>query len=105
MRFSENGTECEKDGGRPSSERQKKGDTMKRFYILSRVFFGVTVALLCAMCGVVGYSYANLRCAVLHGATSAPAEVAFFLAIPFGIGIAASALLGWVFTKKARRKG
>ena len=78
---------------------------MKRNKILAVVFGVITVLLLCAMCATVAFSYAEMICAMNHCGASAPPEIAFFLAIPFLVGIAISAVLWTVFHKKLQRKG
>lgn len=76
---------------------------MKRNKILYILFGVITVALLCAMCAAVAFQYAQMICAMNHGGASAPPEIAFFLAVPFLIGIAISAVLCVVFYKKEKR--
>ena len=78
---------------------------MKRNKILAVVFGVITVLLLCAMCATVAFSYAEMICAMNHCGASAPPEIAFFLVIPFLVGIAISAVLWTVFHKKLQRKG
>ncbi len=75
---------------------------MKQAKIIAIVFGVITEVLLCAMCSIVSYSYRNLICAMEHVGGSAPPSVAFLLAIPFGIGIAVSAVLCWIFYRKAK---
>ena len=76
---------------------------MKRNKVLSVVFAVITVLLLCAMCATVAFSYAEMICAMNHCGASAPPEIAFFLVIPFLVGIAISAVLWTVFHKKSKR--
>ena len=75
---------------------------MKKSKILFIVFYIVTILLLCAMCAHVAYSYRGMICAINHTGTSFPASVAFLLAIPYGIGIAISALFSWLFYRKTK---
>ncbi len=68
---------------------------------LSLLFAALALLLSHTMCAVVAYNYGYL----LHGAyvgTSAPAEVAFFYAIPFLVLIAICLALSIVFCKKSR---
>lgn len=76
---------------------------MKKTKRISVIFGVLTIVLLCAMCCVVSFSYANLICAVKHKGTSAPAEVALLLLIPFGIGIVITSTLCYVFCKKSKK--
>ncbi len=64
---------------------------------LSRVFAVLAVILSNVMCAAVAYEYGYLTAC---SACSAPASVAFFLAIPFGIAIAVCAGLALFFGKK-----
>jgi hypothetical protein len=75
---------------------------MKQARIISRVFFVSAIVLLCAMCSVVSYQYGVLLAAGKQLLTSAPPWVAFYLAIPFAVGIAACACLSVFFGKKAK---
>lgn len=66
--------------------------------------FGVLAVLLTnVMCAVVGFHYGNLVWGVEHAGYSAPASVAFFLAIPYLIGIAVCVILAVVFQRRAKR--
>jgi len=74
---------------------------MKKAKILS-VFFGIlTVILLCAACASVAFSYARMICSIEHCGASAPASIAFLLAIPFGVAILISAALCLFFYRKS----
>ena len=69
------------------------------------VFFTVLAILLSdVMCAVVAYDYCALLLGGRCGANSAPASTAFLLAIPYGIGIAASAALAIIFRNKAAKQ-
>ncbi|MBQ7332927.1 MAG: hypothetical protein IJW38_01090 [Clostridia bacterium] len=74
---------------------------MKHGNSFSRIFAILAIVLLCAMCSTVAYEYAALLWAGKCGFTSAPAWVAFLLAIPFAIGIVISLALHLFFKKKA----
>ena len=75
---------------------------MKQNQKLSVLFGIFTVILLCAMCAAVAFSYARMICYMEHCGASAPPSVAFFLAIPFGIGILINAGLCWFFYRKQK---
>lgn len=69
---------------------------------LSQVFACLALALSHVMCAVVAYEYRSLQCCGMHGLCSAPPWVAFYMAIPFGIGIAVCLLLYVMFKKRAK---
>ena len=75
---------------------------MKKYKIISIVFCVVSIVLLCVMCSVVSYSYANLVCSMNHIGGSAPPDVAFLLIIPFMFGIVITSLLSFYFYKKMK---
>ncbi len=53
-------------------------------------FLLALAGLLCnAMCAVVAFNWAFMRCAILHAGASAPEWVSLYLAIPFAVPIAA----------------
>ncbi len=64
---------------------------------LSHVFAALAVILSNVMCAAVAYEYGYLTACM---ACSAPASVAFLLAIPFAVAIAVCAVLALVFRKK-----
>lgn len=73
---------------------------MKKRKTLSLLFSTLAILLSDVMCAVVAYDYCSLQhCLVC----SAPASTAFVLVLPFGLGIAACALLAWFFHKEAIR--
>ncbi len=74
---------------------------MKRSNIGFILFGVITVVLLCAMSAVVAYKYCEMQYAILYAGASAPASIAFLSAIPFGVGMIVTALLSWMFYKKA----
>ncbi len=73
---------------------------MKHARIISRVFGICALVLLCAMCSFVSYEYAVLLWAGKHFLTSAPAWVAFLLAIPFSIAIGICFVIHLYFKKR-----
>ncbi len=67
------------------------------------IIFGSLAGLLFAVaCAVVSYRYCDLLWLGYYGHTSAPAEIAFFDAIPFAAGIAVCVVLAVVFWKKRK---
>ncbi len=74
---------------------------MKHLKCLSRCFTLLAVLLSDVMCAVVAYNYRGLLCAGAHMGASAPANVAFFLAIPFAVGIAVCLIVSAVLRGKA----
>lgn len=74
---------------------------MKR---LSVVLFVITAVLSDVMCAVVAYNYRGLICGIEHAGFSAPADIAFLLAIPFLVLIVACVLLAVLFYRKSKSK-
>ncbi len=75
---------------------------MKQAKIISRIFGISAIVLLCAMCSIVAYEYADMLWAGRYFMTSAPPWVAFFLAIPFAIAISICFVLHLFFKKKSQ---
>ena len=71
---------------------------------LSYCFAILAMVLSNIMCANIAYSYCNLYWCGQYGGCSAPAHIAFFLAIPYGIGIAACAVLAVAFHKKSNKQ-
>ncbi len=69
----------------------------------SVVFAALAVLLSDVMCAVVAFFYCDNLWGIAVCGNSAPAEVAFFLAIPFLVGIAVCVLLSVVCWKKSNR--
>ena len=69
---------------------------------LSRIFAALAILLWGAMCAVVAWNYCDLLHSIDHHGFSAPADIAFFYAIPFGIVIAVCVVLAMVFHKKSK---
>ena len=76
---------------------------MKKYGLLSRLFVLLALLLSHAMCAVVAYHYSALQFSIEHLGFSAPANIAFLLAVPFGMGIAVCLLLAWRFHRRARK--
>ena len=66
---------------------------------LPKLFAVLAIALVIIMCIVVAYNYGTLVWGGQYGGYSAPPETAFWLAIPYLVGIAVCAILA-VFLKK-----
>lgn len=71
---------------------------------LRNLFIVLALVLSHAMCAEVAFAYRGMLCGVEHMGFSAPADVAFLYAIPFGIGIMLCCLLAWVFHRKSKSK-
>ena len=69
---------------------------------LSYLFTALAILLWGAMCAVVAWNYCDLLHSIDHHGFSAPADIAFFYAIPFGIVIAVCVVLAMVFHKKSK---
>ena len=69
---------------------------------LSVLFAALAVLLWGAMCAVVAWNYCDMLHGIEHHGFSAPADIAFFYAIPFVIGIAVCVVLAMVFHKKSK---
>ena len=76
---------------------------MKKFKILRNIFTALALVLSHFTCIVVGFSYASLLCAIQHKGFSAPANTAFFLAIPYYIGIVICIILALFFNNKSKK--
>jgi len=76
---------------------------MKKFKILRNVFVVLALALSHWMCAKTAFSYASMLCGIEHKGFSAPADVVFWFAIPYCIGIIICIILALVFGKKAKK--
>ena len=70
---------------------------------LSYLFGALAVLLSQVRCAVVAYGYCDMLWGIQYACYSAPASVAFLLAIPYAVGIAACVILAAVFYRKAKR--
>ncbi len=70
---------------------------MKR---ISNIFIVLAIILSDVMCAVVGYNYATMQWGSKYEGYSAPANTAFFYAIPFVVGIIVCVVLAIRFRKK-----
>lgn len=73
---------------------------MKKYKALSCFFLALAILLSDIMCALAAYNYCNLQWEITHSGFSAPAEIAFLLAIPYAAGILVCAALAWLFHKK-----
>lgn len=67
---------------------------------LSRFFLVLALLLSHVMCAAVAFNYADMLWGIEYLCYSAPAGVAFLLAIPFGLGILLCAALAWAFRRR-----
>lgn len=65
----------------------------KIIYVLSVMLFGVMTA-------TVAYNYASMECSIAHQGASAPASVAYFIAVPYIIAIAILLVIGRALKEK-----
>lgn len=72
---------------------------MKNKY-LSYLFIVFAILLSDVMCAVVAYNYCSLQWGIQYFGFSAPASIAFWLIIPFAIGIAICVVLAKYFHKR-----
>lgn len=75
---------------------------MKQYKYLSYVFICLAVLMSDVMCAAVAYSYCDMQWGIRYGGYSAPASVAFLLAIPYAAGIVICAALAWFFHRRYR---
>lgn len=66
---------------------------------LTRVLVIFSIILSHVMCVSVAYNYRGLLCGIEHQGFSAPAETAFFLAVPFAVGISLCLVLAYLIKK------
>ena len=76
---------------------------MKKYKYLSYVFAALAILLSDIMCAAVACNYCNMQWGIQYKGYSAPANVAFVLAIPYVIGIAVCIVLAWIFYKRNRK--
>ena len=68
---------------------------------LSTVFWILAVLLSDVMCAVVAYNYCDMLWGIRYAGYSAPARVAFLVAIPFMIAIAVCIVIALYLKKRA----
>ena len=67
---------------------------------MSRLFTWLAIILSDVMCAVVAYNYCRMQWGAKYAMYSAPAWVAFFYAIPYGIGIVVCVVVAALLKKK-----
>ena len=67
---------------------------------LSTVFWILAVLLSDVMCGIVAYNYCDMVWGIRYAGYSAPAWIAFMVAIPFAVAIAVCIVLALFFKQK-----
>lgn len=73
---------------------------MKKYKYLCYFFSALAVLLSDVMCAAVAYNYCALQWGGRYECWSAPANTAFLLCIPYGIGIIICVILAFFFHKK-----
>lgn len=76
---------------------------MKKYKYLIVLFSVLAILLSNVMCAAVAYNYCTLQWCGQYGGCSAPADTAFLLCIPYGIGIIICVTLTWIFYKKHQK--
>ena len=76
---------------------------MKKDTCLAYLFGGLGVLLSDVMCAAVAYNYCTLQWCGQYGGCSAPADTAFLLCIPYGVGVVICIALTWIFYKKHQK--
>lgn len=75
---------------------------LNKFKMLRNVFITLTLVLTHWVCICVSFNYASMLCGIEHKGFSAPANVAFYIAIPYYILILIFAVLAFIFNKKSK---
>lgn len=78
---------------------EKSSEFMKKSGL---IFAALGVLLSDIMCFVVAFNYRDMLCGIEHRGFSAPAEIAFLIAIPFVIAITLCFILAFLFYRKAK---
>lgn len=73
---------------------------MKKYLYLFYTFTTLAILLSNIMCTTVAYNYCDMQWGIRYGGYSAPANTAFFLIIPYAIGITICIILAWILYKK-----
>ncbi len=76
---------------------------MKKYKHRSTAFVVAALVISHLMCGVVAWQYRGHICGVQHQGFSAPADVAYFYAIPFLVAIVACLILAFVNHRKYKK--
>ena len=73
---------------------------MKKYRYLVNLFAALAILLSNVMCAAVAYNYCTLQWCGQYAGCSAPADTAFLLCIPYGVGIIICVVLAGFFNKK-----
>ncbi len=73
--------------------------------ISRNILIAIAIVLSDIMCAVVAFNYANMLCGIEHSGFSAPASTAYYLAIPYAIGIAICVIIAIILEMRIRKKG
>ena len=76
---------------------------MNRFRVLTVAFIVAAIILSNMMCANVAFEYCNMLWGIKYAGYSAPANVAFLLAIPYALGIVICLILSYIFWRKSIR--
>ena len=71
---------------------------------LGCALFTIAILLSDVMCAHVAYVYRGMLCGIEHLGYSAPAGIAFLIAIPYLIGIVACVIAGAILIRKWRKR-
>ena len=75
---------------------------MKNHKVLAICFLVIALIISHIMCVHVAFAYCNLLWGIKYAGFSAPAYVAFFLLIPYLVGIVVTLIIALIFWKKAK---
>ena len=73
---------------------------MKKYRYLVNLFAALAILLSNVMCAAFAYNYCTLQWCGQYAGCSAPANIAFLLCIPYGVGIIICVVLARFFNKK-----
>jgi len=73
---------------------------MNKFKVVSLALIAIAIVLSDIMCANVAFEYSSMLWGIKYAGYSAPANVAFLLAIPYIIGILVCIVLSVLFWKK-----
>jgi len=76
---------------------------IKRYKVLAIVFTVIGLFLSHAMCANVAFEYCNMLWGIKYAGYSAPADVAFLIAIPYLLGIIISFGIVFFIWKKSKK--
>ncbi len=76
---------------------------MKIYKRLVCLFAALAILLSNVMCATVAYNYCSLQWCGRYAGCSAPADTAFLLCVPYGIGIVICAALAWFFNTRRQK--